>query len=89
MINLTGSGPNLTPKELIQSVFSSPLIGSTCSQAAEELCLKNNLNFVSLIQPFSKISTEGLLISLNLLGVELTTIYFQHISVTFPVFLCR
>ncbi|CRL02155.1 CLUMA_CG015335, isoform A [Clunio marinus] len=59
MINLSLSGPNLSPKKLIQSAFSSPLIGSTCSQAAEELCLKNNLNFVSLIQPFSKISTEA------------------------------
>lgn len=63
MINLTSSGSNISPKELIQSAFSSPLIGSTCSPAAEELCLKNNLNFVTLIQPFSKISTEGELTS--------------------------
>ena len=59
MINLTSSGSSLTPKELIQSVFSSPLIGATITSAAEEICLKNNLSFVSLIQPFSKISTEG------------------------------
>jgi hypothetical protein len=59
MINLTNSGANLSAKELIQSVFSSPLIGATCSQSAEELCLKNNLTFSQLMQPFSKISTEG------------------------------
>lgn len=59
MISLTSTGPNLSPKDLIQSLFSSPIIGATCSQAAEEICQKNNLNFVSLVQPFSKISTEG------------------------------
>lgn len=59
MINLTNFGFDITPKELIQSVFSSPLIGTVTTSAAEEICLKNNLNFVSLIQPFSKISTEG------------------------------
>lgn len=59
MINLTNVGASSSPKELIQSIFSSPLIGATCSQAAEELCLKNNLTFVQLMQPFSKISTEG------------------------------
>lgn len=59
MINLTNLGANLSPKELIQSIFSSPLIGATCSQGAEDLCLKNNLTFVQLIQPFAKISTEG------------------------------
>ncbi|KAG5681973.1 hypothetical protein PVAND_011372 [Polypedilum vanderplanki] len=59
MINLTNSSANLSSKELIQSIFSSPLIGSTCSQLAEEICHKNNLNFVQLIQPFSKISTEA------------------------------
>lgn len=59
MINLTNLGACLSPKELIQSIFSSPLIGATCSPSAEELCLKNNLTFVQLMQPFSKISTEG------------------------------
>lgn len=59
MINITNQGANLSPKELIQNIFSSPLIGATCTQASEELCLKNNLTFVQLIQPFSKISTEG------------------------------
>lgn len=59
MINITNLGANLSPKDLIQSIFSSPVIGATCSQAGEELCLKNNLSFVQLIQPFSKISTEG------------------------------
>lgn len=59
MINLTNLSSNLSPKELIQSIFSSPLIGATATKSAEELCSKNNLTFVQLIQPFSKISTEG------------------------------
>lgn len=65
MNNLTNLGAKTSPKELIQSLFSSPLIGATCSQTAEELCLKNNLKFVQLIQPFSKISTEGLILRLK------------------------
>lgn len=55
MINLTGM---LTPKELIQSVFQ-PLIASTCSSLAEEICLKNNLTFTEMIGPYSKISSDG------------------------------
>lgn len=45
-------------KEFIQEV-TSPIIGAICSPGAEELCLKNNLNFVTMIQPFSKIAAEG------------------------------
>lgn len=50
----------LTPRELIQSVFSTPFIGSTCTPQVEELCSKNNLNFVTLIQPFCKLNFEGM-----------------------------
>lgn len=56
MIHLT-SQP-LTPKEIIQHVFS-PLIGVLCSPQADELCHKNNLSFVELLQPFSKLTTDG------------------------------
>lgn len=56
MIHLTAQ--NLTQKELIQNVFS-PLIGVICSQQAEELCYKNNLTFVELLQPYSKLTNDG------------------------------
>lgn len=49
----------MAAKDLIESVLSTPSVGAVISEKAEELCLKNNLNFVSLIRPFSKISTEG------------------------------
>lgn len=76
MINITNLGANLSAKELIQSIFSSPLIGATCSLASEELCLKNNLTFVQLIQPFSKISTEGKIRN-HLVTLDINFIIFQ------------
>lgn len=56
MIHITNQ--NFTTKEVIQNVFS-PLIGAICSPQAEELCHKNNLNFVEMLQPFSKLSADG------------------------------
>lgn len=56
MIHLTAQ--NLTQKEIIQNVFS-PLIGVICSPTAEELCYKNNLTFVELLQPYSKLTNDG------------------------------
>lgn len=56
MIHLTSQ--NLTQKEIIQNVFS-PLIGVICSPQAEEICFKNNLTFVELLQPFSKLTNDG------------------------------
>ncbi|KAJ6641577.1 Trafficking protein particle complex subunit 8 [Pseudolycoriella hygida] len=47
-----------SPKEIIQQIFS-PMIGVVCSPQAEEICQKNNLTFVELLQPFSKLSTEA------------------------------
>lgn len=93
MINITNLGANLSAKELIQSIFSTPLIGATCSQASEELCLKNNLTFVQLIQPFSKISTEGKIrshrvtIKINFINFQLTfAIAMQEVPFQFVVF---
>lgn len=57
MIHLTGQ--QFSPKEIIQQIFS-PMIGVVCSPQAEEICHKNNLTFVELLQPFSKLSTDGM-----------------------------
>ena len=56
MIHLTGQ--NLSAKETIQHIFS-PLVGAIVANQAEELCLKNNLTFVELLQPFLKLSADG------------------------------
>lgn len=56
MIHLTAQ--NLTQKEIIQNVFS-PMIGVICSPHADELCARNNLTFVELLQPFSKLTNDG------------------------------
>lgn len=56
MIHLTSQ--TLTAKEIVQNVFS-PLIGILCSPQADELCYKNNLSFVELLQPFSKLTNDG------------------------------
>lgn len=56
MIHLTGQP--FSSKEIIQQIFS-PMIGVICSAQAEEICQKNNLTFVELLQPFSKLSTDG------------------------------
>lgn len=57
MIHLVSQ--NLSPKETIQNVFS-PMIGVICSSQAEEACFKNNLSFVELLQPFTKLNTDGM-----------------------------
>lgn len=56
MIHLTGQ--NLTSKEVIQNIFS-PIVGAIISPQAEELCQKNNLTFVEMLQPFLKLSSDG------------------------------
>lgn len=49
---------NNSPSELIQSIFA-PVVGSLCSPSAEELCLKNNLTFVQMLAPFSKLTGDA------------------------------
>lgn len=56
MIHLTSQ--NFTPKEIIANVFS-PLVGVCASPTAEETCQKNNLSFVELLQPFSRLSSDA------------------------------
>lgn len=47
----------LTPHEFIQNAFA-PQIAILCSEDADNLCLKNNLRFVELIQPFCRLNNE-------------------------------
>ncbi|XP_035788395.1 trafficking protein particle complex subunit 8-like [Anopheles albimanus] len=56
MIHLTGQ--NYSSKEIIQNIFS-PMVGAIVSQQAEDLCQKNNLTFVELLQPFLRLSSDA------------------------------
>lgn len=47
----------LSPHEYIQNSFS-PQVAILCSEDADNLCLKNNLRFVELIQPFCRLNSE-------------------------------
>lgn len=46
-----------TAYELIQDVFS-PCIAVLCSSDVEQICAKNNLTFVQMVQPFCRLNTE-------------------------------
>uniref|UniRef100_A0A182JH40 Uncharacterized protein n=1 Tax=Anopheles atroparvus TaxID=41427 RepID=A0A182JH40_ANOAO len=56
MIHLTGQ--NYSSKEILQNIFS-PMVGAIVSQQAEDLCQKNNLSFVEMLQPFLKLSSDA------------------------------
>lgn len=56
MIHLTML--NLESREIVQNVFS-PMVGVVTSPLADEICLKNNLSFVEMLQPFTRLSTDG------------------------------
>ncbi|KAL5275881.1 TRAPPC8 family protein [Megaselia abdita] len=56
MINLSGN--NCTPFEMVRNIFS-PLVSVVTSPLVDEICHKNNLSFVELLQPFSKLSSEA------------------------------
>lgn len=47
----------LTPHEYIQNAFA-PQVAILCSEDADIVCLRNNLKFVELIQPFSRLNGE-------------------------------
>ncbi|XP_042232153.1 trafficking protein particle complex subunit 8-like isoform X3 [Homarus americanus] len=47
----------LTPHEYLQNAFA-PQVAILCSEDADNLCLKNNLRFVELIQPFCRLNNE-------------------------------
>ncbi|KAF8773720.1 Trafficking protein particle complex subunit like protein [Argiope bruennichi] len=50
-----------TAYELIQDVFS-PCIAVLCSSDVEQICAKNNLTFVQMVQPFCRLNTEGIFV---------------------------
>lgn len=60
-------------REIIQNVFS-PMIAVITSPSADELCLKNNLNFVDMLQPFCKLTSDGKAYN----SLYTTSLYFHH-----------
>lgn len=46
------------PQEFIKNAFT-PQIAVLCTPLAESSCQKNNLTFIELLQPFSKLSNDG------------------------------
>lgn len=56
MIHLAGQ--NYNSREIIQNIFS-PLVGVLTSSLADEICNKNHLTFIQLIQPFARLQNEG------------------------------
>lgn len=48
----------LTPEEFIKNAFT-PQIAVLCSSSVDQICQKNNLSFVELVQPFCKLSADG------------------------------
>jgi len=56
MLHLTGQSYNA--RDIIRNIFS-PLIGVLSSPQADEICHRNNLSFVELLQPFAKLPNDG------------------------------
>ncbi|EDV97571.1 trafficking protein particle complex subunit 8 [Drosophila grimshawi] len=56
MIHLTGQ--NYNARDVIKNIFS-PLIGVMTSNMADEICHRNNLSFVELLQPFAKLPNDA------------------------------
>lgn len=56
MLHLTGL--NYNARDIIRNIFS-PLIGVLASPQADEICHRNNLSFVELLQPFAKLPNDG------------------------------
>ncbi|KAL7734413.1 hypothetical protein ACLKA6_010743 [Drosophila palustris] len=56
MIHLTGQ--NYNARDTIKNIFS-PLIGVLSSSLADEICHRNNLSFVELLQPFAKLPNDA------------------------------
>lgn len=47
------------PQEFIRNGFT-PQIAVICTPMAEKACQKNQLSFVELLQPFSRLQNDGL-----------------------------
>ncbi|XP_023179165.2 trafficking protein particle complex subunit 8 [Drosophila hydei] len=56
MIHLTGQ--NYNARDIIKNIFS-PLIGVLSSNLADDICHRNNLSFVELLQPFAKLPNDA------------------------------
>ncbi|XP_017072422.1 trafficking protein particle complex subunit 8 [Drosophila eugracilis] len=56
MLHLTGQ--NYNARDIIRNIFS-PLIGVLSSPQADEICHRNNLSFVELLQPFAKLPNDA------------------------------
>lgn len=48
----------LNPREFVQRSFS-PFVAVLSSPLVDEVCLKNNLTFIELLEPFSIINKES------------------------------
>lgn len=47
-----------SPHEFIRNAFT-PQIAVMCTPIAEKCCQKNNLDFIELLQPFSRLNSDG------------------------------
>ncbi|XP_030383896.1 trafficking protein particle complex subunit 8 isoform X2 [Scaptodrosophila lebanonensis] len=56
MIHLTEQ--NYNARDIIRNIFS-PLIGVVSSHMADEICHRNNLSFVDLLQPFARLPSDA------------------------------
>lgn len=54
MTNLTSQ----SAEEMVRNIFS-PMVSVITSPLVDEMCHKNNLGFVEMLQPFSSLKTEG------------------------------
>lgn len=52
----------ISSHDFIQNAFA-PVIAVKCSALVNEACKKNNLSFIELLQPFSKLNVEGLFLA--------------------------
>lgn len=72
-----------SPQEFIREAFP-PMIAVMHTPGVDDVCKKNNLNFIQLIKPFSKTTVE----SKYLFWVWLS-VTFQSIVVVFLYFSCN
>lgn len=56
-----------TAREFIVNTFS-PQVAAVCSNNAETTCQKNNLSFTELLQPFCRLSCEGMFLKRKLIS---------------------
>lgn len=57
--NLKMTQCKLSAQDFIKNAFT-PQIAVLCSPLVNDLCRKNNLSFVELVQPFCQLNAEGI-----------------------------